>query len=263
MSALDTADNENERRVIAEFFDELRDAAASLQVLLGNLRSKAVPEAEGIAEIRRSAHNMGTQAQAIGVPLIKLITHRLSEYVADLKQIGPAEIDGIETFIGKIEATANGEPVAEADIPSVMRSLPAKRSVEADFGKIEKNDVEILLVLPERAMAHIVERELANCGYRTSLVRDPFQAIETVVRTRPDMVVGAMELGTGLISGVDLACALAAMPATEAIPYALLTSYELGHAKLKGLPARAAIVRKGAMFGVDIAETVIRFGVGA
>jgi len=261
MSSIDSADNENERRVIAEFFEELRDTASSLHVLLGNLRSKAVPPDEALAEIRRSAHNMGSEAQTVGVPLIKLITHRLSEYVADLKTLDKAGIDEIEAFVVKIEAIANGEPVGEADVPSVIRSLPAKRTADIDFGNIEKKDVEILLVLPEKAMAHIVQRELANCGYRTSTVRDAFQAIETVVRTRPDMVIGAMELG--VVSGIDLACALAAMPVTESVPYALLTSYELGHAKLKGLPSRAAIIRKSNMFGVDIAETLIRFGVGA
>jgi CheY-like chemotaxis protein len=141
----------------------------------------------------------------------------------------------------------------------VVRALPAKRTADIDFGKIEKKNVEILLVLPEKAMARIVERELANCGYRTSVVRDPFAAIETVVRTQPDMVLASMELG--LLTGIDLGCALAAMPSTEQIPYAVLTSYEWGSAKLKGLPPRAALVRKGSQFSDDLAETLARFDI--
>ena len=257
MSLTIGADNENELRVINEFLDELRDTASQLQVLLGNLRSKSVPAAEGLATLKREASSLRSHAQVLNLPMIKLVTHRLDEYVGDLRELGGAEIDEIQVFVDRIEKLADGEPVDEADAPRVVRALPAKRNPDIDFGKIEKKNVEILLVLPERAMAHIVERELANCGYRTSVVRDAFAALETVVRTRPDMVLASME--QGLLTAIDLGCALAAMPTTEGIPFAELTSYELGSPKLKGLPPRAAVIRKGAQFGDDLAETLARF----
>ncbi|EPY00141.1 hypothetical protein, partial [Magnetospirillum fulvum] len=208
---------------------------------------------------KREASNLRSHAHGLNLPMIKLVTHRLDEYVGELKSLADAEIDEIQVFIDRIEKLADGEAVDEADAPAVVRALPAKRSADIDFGKIEKKNVEILLVLPEKAMARIVERELANCGYRTSVVRDAFAAIETVVRTRPDMVLAAMELG--LLTGTDLGCALAAMPATESIPYAVLTSYEWGSPKLKGLPPRAALVRKGSQFSDDLAETLARFDI--
>jgi CheY-like chemotaxis protein len=259
MSAIVNADNENERRVITEFLEELRDTASQLQVLLGNMRSRSVGAAEGLETLKRSASNMRSHAHAIGLPLIKLITHRLDEYVAELKDVGAAELDEIQMFVDKLEKVADGEAVAEAEIPAVVRALPAKRTADIDFGSIEKKNVEILLVVPEKAMARIVERELAACGYRTSTVRDGFEAIETTVRTRPDMVVASMELG--LLSGVDLGCALSAMPTTQSIPFAVLTSYEWGNPKLKGLPPRAALIRKGPQFGDDLAETLARVGI--
>jgi len=259
MSTFTGADNENELRVINEFLDELRDTASQLQVLLGNLRSRSVPLPEGLATLKREASNLRSHAHGLNLPMIKLVTHRLDEYVGELKDLGDAEIDEIQVFIDRIEKLADGEAVDEADAPAVVRALPAKRSADIDFGKIEKKNVEILLVLPEKAMARIVERELANCGYRTSVVRDAFAAVETVVRTRPDMVLAAMELG--LLTGTDLGCALAAMPATESIPYAVLTSYEWGSPKLKGLPPRAALVRKGPQFSDDLAETLARFDI--
>ncbi|MGE5506518.1 MAG: DNA-binding response regulator [Actinomycetota bacterium] len=259
MSSMVNADNENERRVITEFLEELRDTASQLQVLLGNMRSRSVSAAEGLETLRRTSSNMRTQAHALGLPLIKLITHRLDEYVAELKDAGAAELDEIQMFVDKIEKVADGEAVAEAEIPAVVRALPAKRNADVDFGSIEKKNVEILLVVPEKAMARIVERELAACGYRTSTVRDGFEAIEMVVRTRPDMVVASMELG--LLTGVDLGCALAAMPVTQTVPFAVLTSYEWGNPKLKGLPPRAALIRKGSQFGDDLAETLARFDI--
>jgi hypothetical protein len=257
MSAFDTADNENEQRVINEFLEELHDTASQLQVLLGNLRSKSVPEADGLLTLKREASNLRSHAQGLSLPMIKLVTHRLDEYVGELKTLGSAEIDEIQVFIDKIEKLADGEQVSEADAPAVVRALPAKRTGDIDFGKIEKKNVEILLVLPEKAMSHIVERELAACGYRTSIIRDPFMAIETVVRTRPDMVMASMELGP--MTGIDLGNALAAISVTQQIPFALFTSYEWGNPKLRGMPPRAALVRKGAKFGDDLAETLARF----
>ncbi|WP_173979960.1 response regulator [Magnetospirillum sp. UT-4] len=259
MSSADTLDNENERRVVNEFLEELRDTASSLQVLIGNLRSQAVSAEDGLATLRRDASNLRSHAQALSVPLIKLITHRLDEYVGELKKVGPAELDEVQVFIDRIERLADGEQVTEADVPTVVRALPAKRTADVDFGPIEQKNVEVMLVVPEKAMARIVERELAACGYRTSVVRNPFEAMEMVVHTKPDMVVASMELG--MLSGVDLGCALAAMPVTQAIPFAVLTSYEWGHAKLRGLPPRAALIRKGPQFGDDLAECLGRFGI--
>jgi hypothetical protein len=257
MSATDNADNENEVRVINEFLEELHDTASQLQVLLGNLRSKSVPEAEGLATLKREASNLRSHAQGLSLPMIKLVTHRLDEYVGELKTLGLSEIDEVQVFIDKIEKLADGEQISEADAPAVVRALPAKRTADVDFGKIEKKNIEILLVLPEKAMSHIVERELAACGYRTSIIRDPFVAIETVVRTRPDMVMASMELGP--MTGIDLGNALSAISVTQLIPFALFTSYEWGNPKLRGMPPRAALVRKGAKFGDDLAETLARF----
>lgn len=257
--SMDTADNENERRVINEFIDELRDTTSSLQVLLGNMRSNSVPADEGLNTLKRSASNLRSHAQALNLPLVKMVTHRLEEYVAELKSCGPAQLDEIQVFVDKIEKLADGEHVPEADVPAVVRALPAKRSADVDFGPIIQKNVEVLLVVPEKAMSHIVERELAACGYRTSVVRNPFEALETLVHTKPDMVVASMELG--VLSGVDLACALAAMPVTQGVPFAVLTSYTWGHPKLAGLPPRAALIRKGSQFGDDLAESLARFGI--
>jgi len=258
MSSVET-DNENERRVIGEFMEELRDTASALQVLLGNLRSKSVTADEGLATLKRDAGNLRSQAQALSLPLVKLVTHRLDEYVAELKSVGAAELDEIQVFIDRIEKLADGEEVTDADLPAMVRALPAKRTADIDFGIIEQKNVEVLLVVPEKAMSRIVERELAACGYRTSVVRNPFEALETVVRTKPDMVVASMELG--VLTGVDLGCSLAAMPVTQGIPFAVLTSYSWGHPKLAGLPPRAALIRKGPQFGDDLAESLARFNI--
>jgi len=60
------------------------------------------------------------------------------------------------------------------------------------------------------------------------------------------------------ISGVDLAAALTAMPATRNLPVALLTSFSWGHSSLQELPPRVPLIRKGPSFGDDLAEALAR-----
>src|SRR3546814_13927980 len=109
--------------------------------------------------------------------------------------------------------------------------------------------------MPQRSAARVVERELAACGYRVSTVLDPFEALELILDTRPDLVLTAMVMPR--LTGVDLACALSAMPATRDIPIAVLTSLEPNHPDLSALPMGAGLIRRGPRFGDDLAPVQI------
>ena len=61
------------------------------------------------------------------------------------------------------------------------------------------------------------------------------------------------------VTGVDLACALAAMPTTKDIPVALLTSLESNHPDLAALPVNVGLIRRGVSFGDDLAHVLERF----
>ncbi len=248
-----------ERQHYDEFLDEARDVASGLQVLVENVRSGAAAAEQAIETLRRQALSLRTACLAVNSPLIKLVGFRLTEYLDGLDALGAVELDDIQVFLERIQGVADGTLADTADAFEVVRSLPAKKQPDVDFGSVEQKDVEILLVVPEKALSRIVERELAACGYRVSNVRDPFAALETAVRTRPDMVLAAMELEG--MSGIDLAAALAVIQRTQSIPFALLTSYAWGHPKLKGLPPRAALIHKGPRFGDDLAETLARFDI--
>lgn len=250
-------DEEIDRQLYTEFLDEVRDTVGALQVLLENLRSRSIQPREALATLRRSVHNLKTLGHAVQSPTVKMVTHRLDEYVGDLSDLTPQQISDIQAFIDKLQAVVDGEAVTEESVNEVVRALPSRQAVEVDFGPIEQKNIEILLIVPEKAMSTILARELAACGYRVSAVHDPFDAFETVVHTQPDLVIASMELGA--LSGIDLACAFNAMPKTQTIPFALLTSYDWGHPKLANLPPRAALINKGAKFGDDLAETLARF----
>src|SRR3546814_11234097 len=111
-------------------------------------------------------------------------------------------------------------------------------------------DKDVALVLPQRSAAKVVGRELAACGYRVSTVLNPIEALELILETRPDLVITAQVMPR--MSGVDLACALAAMPATKAIPVALLTRLDPDHTDLRALPMTVGLIRRRIHFAHDL-----------
>lgn len=257
--ALVPSAEEVEAQIEAEFADEVRDTINTLDVMLGNLRSRTTDASDVLLTLKRNIHNLRSHAGTVNQPAISLVIHQLDDYASDLKDLSPAQIDDIQHFVDKIGAILDGDIDAHAEDvgAQLVRELPAKKTFEVDFGDITPKNVQIMVIVPEKAMAHIIGREMAACGYRTVNVRKPFDAFEMAIRTKPDMIIAAQELGQ--ISGVDLACAFAAMPKTQNLPFALLTSYSWGHPALERLPPRAALLPKGPQFGEELAAALTRF----
>jgi CheY-like chemotaxis protein len=243
-----------EQGLESEFLEEVQDIVAALDVLLGNLRSKTVKPDEGLARLGRDMLTIATRGRALDQAVITVIAHRLGEFASDLKELVDSDLDDMAAFLEALRKVAEA-PQAFVGEPgkNLIRSLPARLKAGGfDPKDVKITNVEILLVVPEKAMSRIVERELAACGYRVSNARNAFQAIETAFVSQPDMVIASAVL-EGL-SGIDLACALSSMPSTRKMPVAILTSFQAGHPSLEGLPPSVPLIRKGATFGDDLAE---------
>lgn len=243
-----------EREIEAEFVDETRDALYALEVMLGNFESGMVSASDALSQLRRSFLSLEVRSQSVDNAPMTILAHRASEYASDLREFGRDMVSDVQTFIDAIRRQIDhGGNAAE-----VVRQLPFRRIVDFDISEaIKKLNIEIMLVIPDRAIGRFVERELAACGYRASNARSFFRGLETAVRTQPNMVIAAAVLEE--LSGIDLARALSSISATAKIPFALLTSYERDHPSLADLPDSVAIVRKGPQFGEDIADALSRF----
>lgn len=242
-----------DQQMEGEFLDEARDMVSAVDVLLENVRSRAVAGADAASTIRRDVANLRMLGRSVNFPQINVVTHRMADYVADLADLDPRHIQDLQSFNDKLRGILDGDVPAEATA-ELARALPAKTSVDIQITLL---DIEVMLIIPEKALAAIVSRELQACGYRVSTVRSAFEGIELAVRTKPDLVIAALTLeGLG---GVDLACMFAACVKTAQMPFALFTSYSLGHPELAGLPPRCAVIRKGPNFGDDLAEALSRF----
>jgi len=255
---------EVDRQLEQEFLDETRDKTGQLDVLLGQFRAGQVPAEKTLATVVKEVHTLKVQGRGVHMPILNLVVHRFSDYVGGISSFNDESANDIQIFIDKLSSVLDGE-IAGGDEASaaLVRELPNKTKAIAqtptDFGDLTQKIIEILVVVPEKSLSHIIEQEMAACGYRVTNVRNPFNAFEMAVHIRPDLILASQELGD--LTGVDLASAFAAMPKTARIPFALLTSYNYGNPALVGLPPRAAIVKKGGAFGESLADALSRFGI--
>lgn len=246
---------EVDRQAEEEVVEEARDVVANLELRLQQLRTNGLDRAEAAKLLSQDASNLRLKARSVAIPGLSALAHRLDEYLADVKEIADEHLSDLQAYGDRIAALLDGEAVPVEDIAAVVRDLPQKKSF--DVSDVVITDTEVMLVMPQRSAARVVERELAACGYRVSTVLDPLEALVLAIETKPDMVITAMVMPR--VGGVDLACALAAMPATKTIPLAVLTSLEAGHPDLVGLPMNTGIIRRGAQFGDDLADVLQRF----
>jgi len=82
-----------------------------------------------------------------------------------------------------------------------VSTLPAKGAAEEYFKEV--SNLEILLVAGSRIVRRAIEEELSKHGFRVVTVDSPIDVFETVIRTRPDMVIASAMMDK--ISGIDLA----------------------------------------------------------
>jgi CheY-like chemotaxis protein len=207
----------------------------------------------GIGPFRYFAFETKGQARNFGMTLLGLVAARMEDYLNALDHISDWAVPGIHAFFDALANVASGGIAEDADPSMIVRGLPARpRVLGVDDNDVL--DVEVMLVMDRNAATGIVEREMQACGYRTTVVTSPFEAFESVVLTRPDMVI--VEAVLEGLTGIDLATALATMPETRNTPVAVLTGLDGDDANLGLLPRSVPVIYKGDSFGDDLARAM-------
>ena len=240
-----------------EALDEARDVVSSLEVRMQQIRGNTLDPVEAAMFLAQDAANLRLKAKAVNIPGLGPLSHRLDEYLASTKTITAEHVDDLQRFSDRIASLLDGDPLPSEKIAEVIRSMPHKSSFEVS--DVTVTDTEVILVIPQRTAARVIERELLACGYRVSTVLDPIEAFEIVLESKPDLVVTTVVMPR--LSGVDLACALSAMPSTRQIPVAVLTSLPLNHPDLKALPINVGLIRRDKNFGADLADILQKFDI--
>lgn len=225
----------------------------------------AGPEgADALLSIRREAHSIKGMAGSIGFPSLTIISHRLEDFVAELTDLSEAHASQVLAYIDCLRGIVeDGRDPGDKKTAAILRALPAHTGGPLAVGDFEvkaARRVEVLLVVPGRAVRQMITGELRALGFRVSTVPSPWQALELAARTKPDLVITSAVMDQ--LSGIDLVRALRAMAATENQPLALLTSLEDSHPDMKRLPGDVAVIHLNRAVTDELGDMITRFDLG-
>lgn len=258
MTGSDDQRGEGFDQVLADMRREyLEELGEQIQELLAAAREAADGgrEIRNLAEVAiRTAISAKGPAAVLGFPLIEAVAQRLEDFLSDVGDFPPRAVDDIVRYADTFTDLIEGKIRADSSPRDLVRTLPQKLGFSCE--DVEVRDVEVMLVMLHGAATHFVERELRQCGYRTTVVTSVFEALPQIVRTRPDLVIISAVMSE--LSGIDLAIAIATMPATRNTPVALITSLDPEDQYLKLLPPQVPVILKGRSFGDDLAEALDR-----
>lgn len=254
-----TVDTNHYEEVKQETIDGLDDRILQMDNLLKAFGAGAIDAEALLSELRINAHSIKSSANLSEMGAIKAISHRFEDYLADVKKPTDSIVSALQVFVDHLSKSLDNlyNGIAE-DISVAMRSLPAKGGFDFNVDDITTTDTEVMLVMEPGIATKIVTKELLECGYRMVNVASTMDALMLIPSMRPDLVIVSRVMPE--LDGVDLACAVRAMPSTRDIPVALLTSEALDSETLRNLPKDVPIMRKGGNFADDVAEVFVKLG---
>ena len=230
--------------LLAEFVGEAQERVADL--------ARRVPKGDGLPELRRFVFDLAGQARNFGLTMLETVADQAQNYLTAITVLDDQAIDDLSRYLDVIQDLLSGEQ-ADGDIRQMVRALPIRRGVEIDEAP-EVRDIEVVLVMSPGTQQTFVERELRACGYRATAIPDTLKALAYATRAKPDMMIVSAVMPQ--LSGIDLALALAAIPATRNIPLAVITSLNADDPQLKVLPQSVALIHKTSAFGDDLAKAL-------
>ena len=236
------------KELLQESLDEALEQTQTLDGILDDIEAGRKFSGDLVFAISGLTRLLSKISTTDGYQSLGIIGHRLDDYFSALKDLSAKVMADLRKFVEVLEALLDNPSSISTDASEIVRSLPAKGGF--DGNDIEVRSIEVLLVMLPGTATRYVERELQQCGYRVSLVSNVFDALPTIVRTKPDLVVisGVMQE----LNGIDLAIGLSSMPATRNVPIALITALGDEDGYLSLLPENVPVIHKGASFADDL-----------
>lgn len=239
--------------------DFLADSQCRLDILDACIVSLLAADDDGadhLVEFRREVSNLKGIGGSFGFSSINLIAHRLEDYLASAGNPTTKQLGDLQVFVDRLSGIIDEGVDPDDDATNaILRALP----VHTDFdpSEVVQRNVEVLLVIPSRAIEEIVSRELKACGYRIITAQTPSMAFDIVIKMRPDMIITSVIINP--VSGIDLVRVFAAMTLSESIPIAVLTSFAHDYQDFERLPAGTAIIRLDDHLKDDLANVLVDF----
>jgi CheY-like chemotaxis protein/HPt (histidine-containing phosphotransfer) domain-containing protein len=238
-------------RLSGEFIDDGVDRINRVQVALENLRGGTISRLDAMLDVSREIHSIKGTAGSFNFPLITRIAGKFEDFISDTSELADPPVGDMQIYAEQIAdiLERKTEPQGD-DAIALLRGLPVA-APEFDPTGITSNPGQALVVTSARALGRMLARELANCGYHSDVLSDPFEAMRLAVTKKPDVILTSAVLDG--FSGVDLMRAMLGMRQTAGVPKAVVTSFDANHVELRGLPKPVDVVRLGTHVSDDLA----------
>jgi CheY-like chemotaxis protein/HPt (histidine-containing phosphotransfer) domain-containing protein len=233
-----------------EFIAIAGDSLHEVQTLIDRMAADPAAAPQALRTIKRLTHTLKGNGGSFGFPNISLVAHRAEDYIVHAKPaVQTAEL---RRFYDRMDDILTRRLLPDGEAEQVVDGLP--RATSFELSEVTRQEVEVVLVMETATQSRLVRREFEACGYSVTLIPHTLQALDYIHRVAPDLVV-ASPMMPGL-SGVELLIALKALPATRAIPCAVLTSLADDDPALHGLPAGVPRIHKDQRFSDDFARAL-------
>lgn len=230
-----------------DFIVNTRDKLDDVDDEIEALRQGDSPE-QRILEIKRIVHSIKGAGGSFGFPTISKVAHGLEDYLETTGDISTVTADDLQVFVNTlVDILIAGEEPNEELAHMMLRSLPTGRR-QSGVRALDKGTA--LMLMPRGVQRKIISQELAQMGYKVSIMEKPIEAIDMALTLKPDYIIATQSLER--MTGVEMAWALQMFEATRKVQVAVVTADDITNEMLESLPPHTTLIKKGPRFSLEL-----------
>jgi len=231
-----------------DFIEGARDKLEAVEDEIEGLRFGADGAENHILEIKRIIHSIKGSGGSFGFPTISKIAHGLEDYLETSGDISTVTAEDLLVFVNTLTdiLVAGVEPDDQL-AHMMLRSLPTGRR-QSGVRALDKGSA--VMIMPRGVQRKIISQELAQLGYKVSILDKAIEAIDMSLTLKPDFVITTHALER--MTGVELAWALQMFQATRHVQIAVVTADDITNQMLESLPPRTTLIKKGPRFSLEL-----------
>lgn len=247
-------DDEIYRDLRAEFIDESKDHLGDMEGALNAYYADALPDTKAIDTLKRHAHTIKGLANPFGFSLLSSVIHQFEDFMLAKTTITPTDSKKIQKYIDTMTVClAQGAIFEQSGKTDALEELPVKQSRDSASAQNEAS-LMVFVVTSSRTIYQKIARELMASGFQVKQIESSLSAFEQVASLVPDIVIVSDILDA--LSGVDVVCALSAMPATAKSPVIFMTSFEEGYPEVEQISQIVPTITLGANIKKEIERAI-------
>lgn len=231
-----------------DFIDNTRDKLDVVDDEIEALRTGSDQPEQHILEIKRIIHSIKGGGGSFGFPTISKVAHGLEDYLETSGDISTVVADDLQVFVNTLTDILMAREEPDPELAHMMlRSLPTGRR-QSGVRALDKGSA--MMLMPRGVQRKIISQELAQLGYKVSILDNPIAAIDMALTLKPDYVIVTQVLER--MTGMEMAWALQMFQATRNVKVAVVTADDISNDMLESLPPHTTLIKKGPRFSLEL-----------